>query len=1267
MQRPFGNSGFLKSADSADGWSSSEDVIVAFESAWREGRVPKVQDYVRGEGAARLALLIELVHTELEFRLKRGDDVSAQEYLQRWPEVAADKAAAADLLATEAELRQRAARRSKHPSTMFWTRSNPAPPVANEPGPWPQVDGYEILAVAGHGGMGMVYKAVDQSLGRPVALKFLPDDYVNDAVRLDRFRHEARTASGLNHPHICTVHALGEHEGRPYIVLEFIEGVTIRNLLAQRPSLEDAIRWTTQAARALAAAHAAGVVHRDVKPENLMVRGDGYLKVVDFGLARNLPKALQPASGSSRDTDPGTILGTVLYMSPEQTRGLPADSASDVFALGVVFYQLLTGMHPFEAESPLLTLAEIAARPAAPPSRLNAAVSDSLDRLVEGMLHKDPRLRLSAAEVDGVLTSLRRRGAAVERQAGTRPVVRREAELAALHADLEIASTGSGSMISLVGEPGIGKTTLVEGFLQEAAATDQPPLIARGQCSERMGESEVYLPVLEALESLVTGDDGPRIARLMQVVAPTWRAHLQQTSDQPGAAKVAHAQSQHAMLREFDHLIEEITRTQPLVLFLDDVHWADHSTIDLLAHLGRQCTRHRLLLVVSYRPTEMLLGRPALRQVLLELQSRGACRELALALLRQEDVEHYLSLAFSDHAFPTEFAGEIYARTEGSPLFMVDLLAYLASRGVIAPVAEVWQLVQPLPDLREDLPASMRSMIGRKLDRLQDAQRRILTAASVQGNSFDSATVAGALDVDPLEVEDQLQQLDRVHRLVRFVDEHEFPDRTLTTRYAFVHSLYQQALFQDLTLGRRTNLSLGLAKQLEVHHAERPSLVAAQLAYLYEAGRDPVQAARYTYLSAQNAGKVFAHRDAIALARRGLKMLSSSPDSGERNAIELASQTLLGLQLQVTQGYGAADAKHAYSRALGLCDATTQPHQRFSVVWGLWLCYKVASNLTRAQVLADELASLAHAQGDPALALQSHQALGMTAFCRGELTTSLRNVEQGITLYNPATHGEHASSFGQDPSVMCRAFGSVVLWLLGFPDSARQQSQTMRQMSEGLSPTTQAVAWHFAAMVSQLVRDPRQVRRQAERSTSIATEHGLSFWQAGGEILIGWATAMQGARTEGIARLQTGLKKWRATGSVTYETYYLGLLAELLLADGQLESAEQSLQEALLLVERTDERFYLAELKRLQAEIRFRSSSFSQGDDCIEQALAAARQREARSLELRTLVSRVRWRRDAAAELALSTLMSSLSEGRDTADWRDATEVLQRSSSAKPA
>jgi Tol biopolymer transport system component len=270
---------------------------------------------------------------------------------------------------------------------------------------------YRVVGRLGAGGMGVVYHAEDPRLGRPVAIKVLPAGAL-DAEAVARFRREARAASALNHPHICTVYDVGDHDGAPFLVLEFLEGETLADRLRRGPlSADDALSLAAQVADALATAHGAGIVHRDIKPGNLFVTRRGDAKVLDFGLAKHADASREgdeTRAGSAQLTVAGTTMGTVAYMSPEQARAEPVDGRSDVFSLGVVLYEMLTGRRPFDGPSPGVIFSEILTRIPPPPSQLLPGLPPDLDRIVLRVLEKDRELRYqTAADLRADLRRLR--------------------------------------------------------------------------------------------------------------------------------------------------------------------------------------------------------------------------------------------------------------------------------------------------------------------------------------------------------------------------------------------------------------------------------------------------------------------------------------------------------------------------------------------------------------------------------------------------------------------------------------------------------------------------------------------------------------------------------------------------------------------------------------------------------------------------------------------------------------------------------------------
>ena len=375
----------------------------------------------------------------------------------------------------------------------------------------------------------------------------------------------------------------------------------------------------------------------------------------------------------------------------------------------------------------------------------------------------------------------------------------------------------------------MGKTTLVEDFLGRVK-NERRGLVASGRCSERLAGTEAYLPVLEALESLLQqgpleSTQAPGAAAVLKQVAPLWYAQVATVSGVGGtsAPVLAAAQdsSQERLKREFVAGLLEFSRSRPLVLFLDDLHWADVSTIDLLSYLAGKFAGMRVLVIVTYRSSDLQLAEHPFLQIRPDLQARGVCRELELAFLGESEVRDYLSLEFPEHRFPAGFARLIHAKTEGSPLFMADLLHDMRDRGVVAELEGSWSLVRELPEIEQELPESVRGMVERKIGRLEEEDRNLLTAASVQGHVFDSAVAAVVLDLSPDEVEDRLDALEKVHAFITLVDETELPDNTLSLRYRFVHALYQNELYAALRPTRRARLARAVGEVIEAFHGDR--------------------------------------------------------------------------------------------------------------------------------------------------------------------------------------------------------------------------------------------------------------------------------------------------------------------------------------------------------------------------------------------------------------------------------------------------------------
>jgi tetratricopeptide (TPR) repeat protein len=761
---------------------------------------------------------------------------------------------------------------------------------------------YRILGKIGEGGMGEVYKAEDSRLGRFVAIKRLPPDAALDEKARQRLLREARSASALNHPNIVVIHAIEQAAGSDFIVMEHVEGETLKAMIGRGPlDLSRLLDIGAQVAEALAAAHAIGLIHRDLKPANVMVTPQGRAKVLDFGLAKmHRPQEStcdsEQATRTADLTDAGMIIGTIAYMSPEQTRGEPLDPRTDLFSLGSVLYEAATGQPPFQGPSLLAIMHQIATHDLPPPGALRPDLPREFDVLLEKLLAKDrdrrdcfaAELALALRALGGSAPPSRLEIAPPAGSGGTEAFVGREPELKRLAEALQRAGAGSGQVVFLTGEPGIGKTALADAFLSLARRRTPSLLAARGRCVEQYGTGEAYLPWLDALGTLLDGPHRQRAFAVLRANAPTWCLQLPAAFDSSGIheqlLRETIGANKDRMLREMGDALGALATESPLVLFLEDLHWADPSSVDLLRHLGQRIPRQRLLVVGTYRPEEVELGNHPLRSCRLELQAHGLCEVLALGSLSRENLAGYLDARFTPNDFPREFPALLQRRTEGHPLFVTGLAQFLVEQGDLTNEGGRWRLARPLAEITLEAPESVRSMIARKIEALAEEDRKALQYATIEGEEFTSAVLAGLLGVDDLALEERLERLDRVHRLIGTLGEEELPDGTLTVRYRFAHALYQDVLYGEL-VGKRQALLHGQAGELLIrHYGDQAPRIATQLAIHFERGRHFGRAVEYFVQAGENAAAIYANSEAEAHYNRALCLLPRLPaeDQAER-------------------------------------------------------------------------------------------------------------------------------------------------------------------------------------------------------------------------------------------------------------------------------------------------------------------------------------------------------------------------------------------------
>ena len=840
-------------------------------------------------------------------------------------------------------------------------------------------------------------------------------------------------------------------------------------------------------------------------------------------------------------------------------------------------------------------------------SVVRQALGESGEHHIATVARLGYRFTAPVERVDSITTTRVARTRVVGRGDRWAPVVGRGHELEILQRTFDGAVDGPGRMIAVTGEPGIGKTTVVDSFLQQI---DGRFRIGRGRCSERLAGAEPHLPVLEALAELTAEE--PRMTEILARTAPTWLRHVAPRSllrANSTAAVEQDAKSSERLMWELTTFLEEASAENPLVLVLEDLHWTDVSTIDVLTHLAARMSRLRLLIVITYRHHELALRDHPFMRVRAELVARGQLEELPVSLLTRDEVREYVVSTSHGEPIPSELPALVFQKTEGNPLFMADLVRYLQKSG--ASGAKRGALL--------DVPDSLRALIDRTLGGLQPPARQLASIAAVQGHEFDSATLARASGTPAADVEEVLKRLDNVHALVALDRETTLPDGTLTLVYRFVHVLYQDALNDSITPSKRIEWARRIAEALMLSHAGRMDHIAGQLAALFETGRDFWQASQHFLAASRNATQRFAFREAIELATRGLNSLTSAssvePSRLLQRELDLTFARLV--PLSSVEGYASAEAEKISERLVELGVALNDVPATAAALSATWMIRIVRGDCGAAKEAGIRLVSLARASNNDVLLMNAHMHAQIACHHLGEFDDAQMHSAATVSLI-PRTSSAERRIMMFDPVAASLAESSRNRWITGYLARAQIDADAAVAIGRELRhPDSLAFALAFHGWLCGHRRDWTACLSSTAAGIATASESDSVQTLAWNRCVHGWGLAHAGETEKGKSELSAGIEASMAImGQIALPQFY-AMMVDVLLLNGDVQAASDYVARAITLMNANRDLYFAAELHRLAARCDSERGEGSRAIRHMRTALDIARAQGAKLFELR--------------------------------------------------
>jgi len=1154
------------------------------------------------------------------------------------------------------------------------------------------VSHYRIDEKLGEGGMGVVYRALDERLQRPVALKFLPPHRVADERAKARFLLEAQAASSLDHPNVCVIYEIGELEdGELFIAMAYYGGETLSARLTRGPlPLSESLDIACQLASGLGKAHERGIVHRDVKPSNLILTEDGLLKILDFGIAK-----LGEGSGLTR-TEP--LGGTMAYMSPESAAGEGVTAQADLWSAGVVLYEMVTARLPFRARHPVALLNAILNEDPAPLRESWPEAPDALQRVVSRALEKGVGRRyatmgelladlrglrpdapvpavppLAPADRGATLPPFLTPSAAPTGETELPPFVGRDAELAMLDAWLKEALAGRGRVGFVTGDAGSGKTALVREFGGRVSAAHHALAMATGHGHAHTGVGDPYHPFREILGQLtgdveaewtagsVTAAHATRLWSLLPIAAaaiadggadllgtflseegllargeahpslgPSWAGSMKRMLER---RKSSAALRQADLFEQYVRVLRALARERPLVLVVDDLQWADTGTIGLFFHLGRQLAGSRILLLGLYRTTEVALGRDGerhpLEPVVNELTEIFGDVRVEFGPTGDRGFVGALIDA-EPNRIGEAFREALFEQTRGHALFTVELLRRLKERRSLEQDEDgAWVETEEPIDWTK-LPARVDAVLGERIGRLSPELQRLLTVASVEGERFTLEAVADAVGVDPKALISPVSlELERRHGLVETEGLRRVEGQRLSV-YRFRHILFQRHLYDRLSEIERADLHERVGRALEGLHGDRAEEIALTLAHHFGEAGLPDETARYLALAAQRAMDALSYAEAIPHFRAALAALLTLPPSEDRDRRELELQLGLGYALHFLW---VPDQLEVFSRAHELAERLGAKRDKFWALIALALVSHWAGDQRQAWDLAKQFLSLAVDEGDPALLGPAHETLGRVAMWRGEFRETLAHYEAVLaSRYDPKAHTDRRYMGGLEVCSVARGMIGWTLAVLGYPDQAvehcREGVAFARRIENAMSL---AFATSFESYVHYYRGDVAATSQALDSWRQAVVDSGTEPLFRGVRLgVAGWCEVRAGHNTEGVQTLEAALADVVAKGQGLVYTFCVCLLADALRNAGRAEEGLKLLDESPATGTTLDERIRASVMLRVRGELLLALDEprVAEAEALFHEAIEIARGQEAKWYELRASLRLARLLRD---------------------------------------